>query len=397
MPALPTYARYWAAKMWADLPEKTTPIIAAALKHWDDWHALTRDRVEELAAQITALDGGTGASLATKADKATTIAAGSGLDGGGSLAANRELSVEWGTGHEQVRRGDDAQIVNAVQRPAGDAATGALYVETADGTIERLTRPSPGLILGSGASTPTWQEPGSLGLGLPAAMQAGMIPVSAADGTWYALPPSTTQDSVLTADPQGADKLSWATPSAAPTATKRYAFTSFNTAYLDPATPMRLNRANRVVSLTAGEFFAILNTNRGLPLRNDGWGVVPPSSAPQWVQVLTLPPELRPAAEVISAHSSGGMALTSINHWEFHPTSDTSTTGRTPIDSGSQTGYYLRIYVKVATSGAVSLIATSAYSGASGYAWPTRTGSTPLRFAAPLTNVGSAWTAAPLP
>ena len=55
-------------------------------------------------------------SLNTKANTSTQVIAGTGLSGGGSLAANRTLSVKYGTTAGTAAQGNDSRIVNALQR-----------------------------------------------------------------------------------------------------------------------------------------------------------------------------------------------------------------------------------------------------------------------------------------
>lgn len=84
----------------------------------------------DLAAAVTALSG--------KADKATTITAGTGLIGGGDLSANRTLSVSYGATAGTSCQGNDSRITGAVQSGAAGSVivgmlpttgvTGVLYV-----------------------------------------------------------------------------------------------------------------------------------------------------------------------------------------------------------------------------------------------------------------------------
>ncbi|TQK29365.1 hypothetical protein [Arthrobacter sp. SLBN-53] len=53
------------------------------------------------------------AGITGKADKATTIAAGTGLTGGGDLSANRSLAVAYGTTAGTAAQGNDARLSNA--------------------------------------------------------------------------------------------------------------------------------------------------------------------------------------------------------------------------------------------------------------------------------------------
>ena len=88
-----------------------------ALKNdWDvdDWFSASdqndvanaiNQNTTDLAAAVTALTG--------KADKATTITAGTGLTGGGTLAANRTLAADFGTGAGKVCQGNDSRLSDA--------------------------------------------------------------------------------------------------------------------------------------------------------------------------------------------------------------------------------------------------------------------------------------------
>ena len=71
-------------------------------------------------AQITGLV----ASLAAKADKATTISAGTGLSGGGDLSANRSLAVTYGSGVGTAAQGNDSRLSDA-RTPIAHAASHA--------------------------------------------------------------------------------------------------------------------------------------------------------------------------------------------------------------------------------------------------------------------------------
>lgn len=75
-------------------------------------------------SQVTGLD----AALADKADKTTQVIAGTGLTGGGTLAANRTLNVSYGSAAGTAAQGNDSRIVNAVPNSrtitAGTGLTG---------------------------------------------------------------------------------------------------------------------------------------------------------------------------------------------------------------------------------------------------------------------------------
>ncbi|SIJ96127.1 Collagen triple helix repeat (20 copies) [Mycobacteroides abscessus subsp. abscessus] len=52
-------------------------------------------------------------NIGLKADKTTTVSAGTGLTGGGDLSANRTLSVDFGTGAGKVTQGNDSRLSDA--------------------------------------------------------------------------------------------------------------------------------------------------------------------------------------------------------------------------------------------------------------------------------------------
>lgn len=73
--------------------------------------------------------GGTAASptvpgLAQKANASTSVAAGTGLSGGGDLSADRTLSVSFGTAAGTVAQGNDARITGAEQTANKGVANG---------------------------------------------------------------------------------------------------------------------------------------------------------------------------------------------------------------------------------------------------------------------------------
>lgn len=71
-------------------------------------------------SQVTGLD----AALADKADKTTQVIAGTGLTGGGTLAANRTLAVSYGTTAGTAAQGNDSRITGALQASQVVQATG---------------------------------------------------------------------------------------------------------------------------------------------------------------------------------------------------------------------------------------------------------------------------------
>lgn len=62
--------------------------------------------------------------LANKADKTTTISAGTGLTGGGDLSANRTLTVSYGTAAGTAAQGNDTRITGAEQTANKGVANG---------------------------------------------------------------------------------------------------------------------------------------------------------------------------------------------------------------------------------------------------------------------------------
>jgi len=70
------------------------------------------------------------AQLAAKADKATTVTAGTGLTGGGDLSANRTLAVTYGTTAGTAAQGNDSRFTTLDNRATSleGYATGASYI-----------------------------------------------------------------------------------------------------------------------------------------------------------------------------------------------------------------------------------------------------------------------------
>lgn len=93
----------------AELSAAVSAGIAAVI----DGSPSTLDTLNELAAALG--DDPNFATTVTtniglKADKTTTVSAGTGLSGGGSLAANRTLSADFGTSAGQVCQGNDSRL-----------------------------------------------------------------------------------------------------------------------------------------------------------------------------------------------------------------------------------------------------------------------------------------------
>jgi len=85
-------------------------------------------------------------ALNLKADKTTTISAGTGLTGGGDLSANRTLTVSYGTTAGTAAQGNDSRITGAIQSTIVDAK-GDLVAATAADTVARLAVGTDGQIL----------------------------------------------------------------------------------------------------------------------------------------------------------------------------------------------------------------------------------------------------------
>lgn len=87
--------------------------VSAAIATIVDGSPSTLDTLNELAAALGD-DPNFATTMSTniglKADKTTTISAGTGLTGGGSLAANRTLSADFGTSAGQICQGNDARL-----------------------------------------------------------------------------------------------------------------------------------------------------------------------------------------------------------------------------------------------------------------------------------------------
>lgn len=85
-------------------------------------------------------------ALTNKADKATTLSAGTGLSGGGDLSANRTLSVAYGTTAGTAAQGNDSRITGSIQSSTA-TAKGDLLAASAPNTITRVGVGSDGQVL----------------------------------------------------------------------------------------------------------------------------------------------------------------------------------------------------------------------------------------------------------
>ena len=121
------------------------------------------------------------ASLAGKADKSTTISAGTGLTGGGDLTSNRTLAADFGSTAGKVCQGNDSRLSDA-RTPLAHTHSGAdinsgtvgyarLPVGTAASTVaagddSRIT----GAVQKSGSATGLW-----MGSTLPGSGTVGVL------------------------------------------------------------------------------------------------------------------------------------------------------------------------------------------------------------------------------
>ena len=134
----------------------------------DDWFSADdqNDVANAINQNTTDLAAAT-AALAGKADKTTTIAAGTGLTGGGTLAANRTLAADFGTGAGKVCEGNDSRL--------SDARTPTAHTHTI-ANVTGLQVALDGKIAGSGSATGLW-----MGTTLPGSGTAGVL---------YVVPPA---------------------------------------------------------------------------------------------------------------------------------------------------------------------------------------------------------------
>jgi hypothetical protein len=116
-----------------EVPNPTNPLDTANKQYVDGLIASggTPDATTSVKGiiQLAGDLGGTAASptvpgLSSKADKATTISAGTGLSGGGDLSANRSLAVTYGTTAGTAAQGNDSRITGAEQTANKGAING---------------------------------------------------------------------------------------------------------------------------------------------------------------------------------------------------------------------------------------------------------------------------------
>ena len=115
---------------------KLNDVAVGATKNRVD--TLNADKVHtHTTAQVTGLD----TALAGKTDKTTQVIAGTGLTGGGTLAANRTLAVTYGTTADTAAQGNDSRITGALQSSQVVQVTGAstTSVMSQKATTDQLT------------------------------------------------------------------------------------------------------------------------------------------------------------------------------------------------------------------------------------------------------------------
>ncbi|WKW85092.1 minor tail protein [Gordonia phage Horseradish] len=118
--------------------------ISAALDQVIDGSPGALDTLNELAAALgddPNFATTVSTQIATKADKIRQVIAGAGLTGGGTLEADRTIAVDFGTGTNQVVRGNDSRLSDARtptshQHNALDINAGTLNIaRIADGAV----------------------------------------------------------------------------------------------------------------------------------------------------------------------------------------------------------------------------------------------------------------------
>lgn len=142
--------------------------ISAALDQVIDRSPGALDTLNELAAALgddPNFATTVSTQIATKADKIRQVIAGAGLTGGGTLEADRTLAVDFGTGTNQVVRGNDSRLSDARtptshQHNASDINAGTLAVaRLGDGTITaaKLVQAVQDILTKANNATPVWK------------------------------------------------------------------------------------------------------------------------------------------------------------------------------------------------------------------------------------------------
>ena len=132
------------------------PINAQVYHNGKQWLALRANSVAPTeGADWSGI--GTANQLATKANTSTQVIAGTGLSGGGTLAANRTLSVNYGTAEGTAAQGNDSRITDAVQKSqvvqaTGTSTTNIMSQKTVTDALATKAAISTKVIAGTGLS-----------------------------------------------------------------------------------------------------------------------------------------------------------------------------------------------------------------------------------------------------
>lgn len=140
-------------------------------------------------AQTTRYNGvSTGGGVPTT----RTLTAGTGLTGGGTLAADRSFAVAYGTSAGTATQGNDTRVTGAIQ--ATVMTTNGDLIYRASGVPARLPIGSTGYALGVVAGAPAWSLPSSLVTASSdsSAMRVAIGLGAAGTGTYASLPATCT-------------------------------------------------------------------------------------------------------------------------------------------------------------------------------------------------------------
>jgi len=117
---------------------------------WEEGDFFGADDQNEVSDAVNANTEAVADLESDKAEKSTTISAGTGLTGGGDLSANRTISVNFGTSSGTVCQGNDTRLSNA-RTPTSHTHSGS---DITSGTVA-LARLATGHVRGSVNGTAT--------------------------------------------------------------------------------------------------------------------------------------------------------------------------------------------------------------------------------------------------